>query len=90
MPRSTRSAHPERDVERRDEAKVGPVCPLEDEAVAECASERVGRDRDPLGAGAISRAETSELGDEWIHATSLPHLLSRSLLRLPVTSNQPL
>ena len=69
-----RRAHAERDVERRDESKVGPVGALEDEAVAEGASERVGRDEDPLRARAMCRAETSELGDEWIHATSLRRL----------------
>ena len=72
MPRSTRSAHPERDVEKRDEAKVGPVGAFEDEAVTERASECVSRDKDPLRTRAMCRAETSELGDKWIHTISLP------------------
>ena len=73
MPRSTRNGAPirTRDVERRDEAKVGPVGALEDETVAECPSERVGRNKNPLRAGAMCRAETSELGDEWIHDISV-------------------
>src|SRR5207247_1775662 len=73
-----RCTHPERDVERRDEAKVGPIGALEDKPVAECPSERVGRDKDPLRAGAMGGAETSQLGDEWIHATSLRSAVSLS------------
>jgi hypothetical protein len=38
----------------------------------------VRRDKDPLGAGAMDRAETSELGDEWIHATSCADQLNGS------------
>jgi hypothetical protein len=59
-------------MERRDEAKVATVCfALEDEAVAECPFERVGRNSDRLRfLGAMRLGNTRELGDKWIHATS--------------------
>ena len=78
MPRSTqeRRAHAERDVERRHEAQVEPVRAFEGDPLAERPADRVCRDKHPLRARALVRAETSELGDEWIHTTSLRRLTS--------------
>ena len=65
-----RCAHAERDVERRHEAEVEPVGAFARDPLAERASERVRRHENPFRAGTVFGAETSELGDEWIHATS--------------------
>lgn len=43
-----RRAHKERDIEGRDEPKVGPVGALEDQPVAERPADRVRRDKHPL------------------------------------------
>ena len=51
------------------------------------AAKRVGRDEGPLRAGALDRAKMSELGDEWIHATSLRRL-TELLSRAPCQSRE--
>ena len=66
-----RCAHAERDVEGCHEAEVEPVGALERDPLAERTAEGVGRYKDPFCTGAMYCAETSELGDEWIHAISL-------------------
>ena len=71
-----RRAHAERDVERRDEAEVEPVGALERYPLAQRATQRVGRDEDPLRARAMRRAEMRELGNERIHATTFLHQLA--------------
>ena len=72
MPRSTRNGAPMRStmssgVTKRRLSQLVPSSAIRSPRAAD----RVAGDKDPLRAGAMCRAETSELGDEWIHATFL-------------------
>jgi hypothetical protein len=67
MPRSTKlPGHPQREVERRDDSKVGPVDLAAGEAVAQRVAKGVRRDDDPLRTCGPLTTHVAELPDEGI------------------------
>ena len=69
MPRSTRNGAPMRSAMSSGVTKrrFSQFVPLERDALAERAADRVRRHEHPLGAGDVLPAQRGELGDEWIH-----------------------
>jgi hypothetical protein len=62
-----RGAHPEREVERRHEPEIQPVRTAKSDPLSERPTDRMRRDKHPLGAGDVGARELRQLLNEWIH-----------------------
>src|SRR5688500_5553031 len=74
-----RRAHPEGDVEWRDESQIRPISPAEHQAIAQRVADEMRRDQHPLRARRMCGAQTLQLFDKRLHCLGAAQLTAEGV-----------